>query len=181
MASQIAANSGNPGLRCAVHCPSDRDLTVHGTEQEHSPKRRRVNLSLTRISASKCKRGMCSESRRRGSQIATPSTVLIVALVASLSVICPILSTAQSQVTEYQLKAAFLFRFAQFVEWPAEALGKAGDSFLICVVGEGPFHGDLEQTIQGKVIAARTVRVRHVKQVQEAQGCRVLFIGKDEF
>lgn len=89
---------------------------------------------------------------------------------------------AQSaSVTEYQVKAAFLFHFAEFVDWPPGALGNAGDSFLICVVGEDPFHGDLESTIQGKVIAARTVRVRHVKQVQEAQGCHVLFIGKTEF
>jgi hypothetical protein len=102
-------------------------------------------------------------------------------LVALLCVIHPTISSAQSQVDEYRLKAAFLFHFAEFVDWPAGVLGNPGDSFLICVVGEGPFHGDLEATIQGKVIAARTVRVHHVKQVQEAQGCHVLFIGKDEF
>src|ERR1700722_5127277 len=89
---------------------------------------------------------------------------------------------AQSaSVTESQVKAAFLFHFAEFVDWPAGALGNAGDPFLICVVGEDPFHGDLETTIQGKLIATRTVRVRHVKQMQETQTCHVLFIGKNEF
>lgn len=139
-----------------------------------------MNLALTRISTSKCNRGMRSESRRRGSQIATQSTVLIVALVASLSVIWPIMSTAQSQVSEYQLKAAFLFHFAQFVEWPAGALGPGDNPFLICIAGEDPFHGDLEEAVRGKFIAAKVVRIRHIKQIQESAGCHVVFIGKDE-
>jgi hypothetical protein len=105
---------------------------------------------------------------------------LIVALVASLSVICPIMSTAQSQVDEYQLKAAFLFHFAQFVEWPAGALGLSDNPFLICIAGEDPFHGDLEEAVRGKFIAAKVVRIRHIKQVQEGAGCHVVFIGKDE-
>ncbi len=104
-----------------------------------------------------------------------------VVLVALLIVICPKVSNAQSQVDEYRLKAAFLFHFAQFVEWPPEALGNADNPFVICVVGEDPFHGDLEGTVEGKYIAARVVRIRHFKQFQEGQGCHMVFVDrKDE-
>jgi hypothetical protein len=104
-------------------------------------------------------------------------------ILAFSAVVMFLISSGKAQsasVTEYQVKAAFLFHFAEFVTWPAGALGNAGDSFLICVLGDDPFHGDLETTIQGKILATRTVRVRHVEQEQETQGCHVLFIGKNE-
>jgi len=115
-----------------------------------------------------------------GGPVGARSKLLVGAFVALLIAICPTVSIAQSQVDEYRLKAAFLFHFAQFVEWPAEALGNADNPFVICVVGEDPFHGDLEETVRGKTIAARMVRIRHIKQVQEGQGCQVVFIDKDE-
>jgi hypothetical protein len=101
-------------------------------------------------------------------------------LVASMFVICPPRCKAQSPVDEYRLKAAFLFHFAQFVEWPTEALGNISDPFVLCTVGDDPFHGDLEETIRGKTIDERVVRIRHLSQIQEPQGCDVLFIDKDD-
>jgi hypothetical protein len=108
------------------------------------------------------------------------ASVLAGVLIALLCVIHPTTSSAQSQADEYRLKAAFLFHFAQFVEWPTEALGNADAPFVICIAGEDPFRGGLEETVQGKLIDSRPVRIRHIKQVQEGQECRVLFIGKGE-
>src|ERR1700689_1427913 len=60
---------------------------------------------------------------------------------------------AQTPVSrEYQIKAAFLFNFAQFVEWPATTYTNAGQPFTIGVLGEDPFGPALEQTIQGETI-----------------------------
>jgi hypothetical protein len=105
---------------------------------------------------------------------------LVAILVASLCVISPKMSSAQSPVDEYQLKAAFLFHFAQFVEWPPDAPKDPDGSFLLCVVGEGPFHGDLERIVEGKLIADQLVRVQHIRQLEDSQGCRVVFIGANE-
>lgn len=105
---------------------------------------------------------------------------LVAILAASLCVICPKMSNAQSRVDEYQLKAAFLFHFAQFVEWPPDALKNPDGSFLFCVVGEGPFHGDLERIVEGKLLADKLVHVQHIKQLQDSQGCYVVFIGANE-
>jgi hypothetical protein len=139
-----------------------------------------VNLSPSPLGLEKC-----SSRLRRGLgnpcvQVRSCSTLLVGVLVASLCVIHPTISSAQSQVDEYRLKAAFLFHFAQFVEWPTEALGNADAPFVICIAGEDPFRGGLEETVQGKLIASRPVQIRHIKQVQEGQECRVLFIGKSE-
>jgi hypothetical protein len=82
--------------------------------------------------------------------------------------------------SEYQVKAAFLFHFAQFVDWPSEAFKDAGSPLTYCTVGEDPFHGALDASLNGKMLGARAFRVQHFKQTQEAQGCQVLFVGTAE-
>jgi hypothetical protein len=137
-----------------------------------------VNFFCSRISVGKrtgCLLGGPGDAARvRG------RSKLLIGVLFALLAIRPMPSTAQSQVDEYRLKAAFLFHFAQFVEWPAEALGNANSPFVICIAGEDPFHGDLEEAVEGKSIGSRPVRLRHIKQLRESQGCHVLFIGKDE-
>jgi hypothetical protein len=87
---------------------------------------------------------------------------------------------SQSQADEYRVKAAFLFHFAQLVEWPTEIPGDPNRPFNICTLGEDSFRGELEDTVGGKSIGTRTVQVRHFKQPQEALGCQILFIGSSE-
>jgi hypothetical protein len=82
--------------------------------------------------------------------------------------------------SEYQVKAAFLFHFAQFVEWPPEAFQEADSPFTYCTIGEDPFRGALDTSLNGKTLGARSLRVRHIKQAEEIAGCQVLFIGAEE-
>jgi hypothetical protein len=81
---------------------------------------------------------------------------------------------------EYQVKAAFLFHFAQFVDWPEETFKDANSPLTYCTIGGDPFHGALDTSLSGKTIGARPFRVLHFKQPQEIQGCQVLFIGAEE-
>jgi YfiR/HmsC-like len=85
---------------------------------------------------------------------------------------------AQSNDDEYRVKAAFLFHFAQLVDWPADSLKGADNSLLLCTLGADPFQGALESTVEGKAIGNRVIRIRHLKQAQDMQGCRILFLGK---
>jgi len=82
--------------------------------------------------------------------------------------------------SEYQVKAAFLFHFAQFVEWPAETFKDTASPVTYCTVGEDPFRGALEAGLSGKTIEGRPVRVAHFKQAQEIQGCQIVFLGAAE-
>ena len=81
---------------------------------------------------------------------------------------------------EYLVKAAFLFHFAQFVDWPSEAFKDAASPLTYCIVGEDPFHGSLDASFNGKTIDGRWVRVLHLRQGQEVQGCQVMFMGAEE-
>jgi len=89
-------------------------------------------------------------------------------------------SAQTNSSSEYQVKAAFLFHFAQFVEWPEETFASANSPLTYCTIGEDPFHGSLDAALNGKTIGARSFRVMHFKQPQEIQGCQVLFIGAKE-
>jgi hypothetical protein len=87
------------------------------------------------------------------------------------------ISTQASASSEYQVKAAFLFHFAQFVDWPPEAFKDGVSPLTYCTVGEDPFHGALDASLNGKTIGGRPVRVLHYKEAREIQGCQVLFVG----
>ena len=105
--------------------------------------------------------------------------------VASLTILAGLLLAAgrarsgeQSTDEEYRIKAAFLFHFAQLVDWPPETRTGAANSLFLCTVGDDPFQGALESTVAGKVIGDRMLRVRHLKEADDMQACHVLFLGK---
>jgi len=106
--------------------------------------------------------------------------VPVCALVLVLFFGCVGTLPANSTTEEYTLKAAFLFHFAQFVEWPEETFKEVNNPLTYCTIGDDPFQGSLDTTLSGKTIGARSFRVQHFKQPQELQGCQVLFIGAGE-
>jgi hypothetical protein len=81
------------------------------------------------------------------------------------------------------VKAAFLFRFAQFVEWPPDTFKEPNEPFTYCTIGEDPFHGALERTLTGKTIEQRPLRVQHLNgggagpNSGKIGQCQVLFVG----
>jgi len=87
---------------------------------------------------------------------------------------------AQGRVEEYQVKAAFLFHFAQLVEWPAGALNASDRSINLCIFNDEPRRRELQDTIAGKPIGVRVLRVRMLDQQQSIQGCNILFLSRDE-
>ena len=85
--------------------------------------------------------------------------------------------SAQQQATEVAVKAALLYRFASYVEWPAEVLGAPGSPFVICVTGSDEVATELEQLVKGRTIANRPVTVRRLKEGEGVSGAHVLFVG----
>jgi hypothetical protein len=118
-------------------------------------------------------------SGRRVRQL--PHRLAVVALAALLCVVGVRCVAGQGNVSsEYQVKAAFLFHFAQFVDWPPEAFKEPGSPLTYCTAGGDPFHGALDASLNGKAVDGRWVRVLHFRQAQEIQGCQVLFLGTPE-
>ena len=81
--------------------------------------------------------------------------------------------------SEYQLKAAFLYNFAKFVEWPAESW-EAGKPFVVAVLGEDPFGPVLDVTMAGKSVQDHPVEVRRVSRPEDARGAHILFVSASE-
>lgn len=85
-----------------------------------------------------------------------------------------------AQPSEYQLKAAFIFNFAKFIEWPPPAASNQESPFKIGVIGENPFGGELEKVIRGKIVSGRTFIVKQIKNLSEIKSCQILFISQSE-
>jgi len=94
--------------------------------------------------------------------------------------VCSQFARAQSDVDEYQVKAAFLFHFAQFLDWPPVALDAQDRSITLCIFDDEPRREALQSTVEGKLIGARAFHVRLLSQAQEIQGCNMLFLSRDE-
>ena len=81
---------------------------------------------------------------------------------------------------EYQVKAAFLFNFAKFVEWPQDAFKGPDDPITICVLGQNPFGSALEDVVRNKTVVNRTFAVREVANAQQAGKCQIVFVSSSE-
>ena len=79
--------------------------------------------------------------------------------------------------TEYQVKAAFLYNFAKFVDWPPSAFSDAKQTLNICVYGRDPFGTALEDALLGKTIGERRVSLGRAMQFQDLVGCHVVFVS----
>jgi hypothetical protein len=82
--------------------------------------------------------------------------------------------------TEYQVKAAYLFNFSQFVEWPTTAYASADAPFVIGILGEDPFGGALDQVVRGESMSGHPLVVKRFRDAGEIAGCNILFIGRGE-
>ncbi|MBI4601283.1 MAG: YfiR family protein [Planctomycetes bacterium] len=78
---------------------------------------------------------------------------------------------------ERAIKAAFLFNFTKFVEWPASAFGDAKAPFVIAVLGEDLFGELLEAAVKGKVVKGRPITIRRYTEVKELGPAHVLFVS----
>lgn len=81
---------------------------------------------------------------------------------------------------EYQVKAAFLYNFLQFVEWPDTAFPDAQAPLGIGVLGENPFGNVLDEIVAGEIIRNRTVVVRRTFDIEALNHCNVIFISASE-
>ena len=73
------------------------------------------------------------------------------------------MAIAQAQLSgEYELKAAFLYNFTKFVEWPEQSFKTADDPIAICILGENSFGRALEDAVAGRSLERRKLVLRQV-------------------
>jgi hypothetical protein len=99
---------------------------------------------------------------------------LMLALPAAL-LVCS--GTTSAATPEVEVKAAYLYKLASFVRWPA---GAGGGSFKFCIAGRDDVAGVLQQLVRGQQVDGRALSVAQVtaSQADQAKGCQVLYLGR---
>jgi hypothetical protein len=80
---------------------------------------------------------------------------------------------------EYLIKAALLFNFAKFAQWPETAFGSDSAPLRVCVIGENPF-GSALTSLEGKTAIDRPLAVARIATVEDAPACQILFVSASE-
>jgi len=84
------------------------------------------------------------------------------------------------RLSEYQVKAAYLYYFTTYVDWPPDTFSRSGDALVVGVLGEDPFGAILDDTLRGKAVGSRRLVVKRIGNIREARECHLLFISASE-
>ena len=82
------------------------------------------------------------------------------------------------QAAESSVKAALVYKFASYVEWPAESFTSPEMPLAICMVGAEEVAADLEPLVRGRTVNNRTIVVRRLKEGDAIGGCHVVYVGR---
>jgi hypothetical protein len=106
--------------------------------------------------------------------------IALVLVMISLFSASPVGLAQGNPPTDYELKAAFLFNFAKFIDWPPGTFASPQSLFAICILGRDPFGSVLDEALKGKTIGGRPFAVRRLKDKAEGRQCQMVFISSSE-
>jgi hypothetical protein len=102
-------------------------------------------------------------------------------LAAGLAFLLARPAAAQSvRASASEVQAVFLFNFAQFVNWPADAFPDPQEPLVIGVLGKDPFGSFLDEMVRGETIRGRAFRIDRYRRLDEVKGCHILFVSRSE-
>src|SRR5688572_26870190 len=114
---------------------------------------------------------LCQRGIKGGFLSALVAVLFMLAVTVALSV------PASAQVSkEYQLKAVFLWRLAQFTQWPSDAFDSPESPIVICVLGENPFGDALSAAVAGESAHGRKFVVQQHRVVEQIKTCHILYL-----
>lgn len=124
-----------------------------------------------------------SESKR--SSVTRRASIALFTLVAMLSLHVAS-AAAQSTASEYEVKAAFLFNFVKYVEWPPKSLPEKDTPYIIGVLGDDPFFDAkalvnyLDVAVKDKAINNRKLVIQRASRISNLKDCHLVFIARSE-
>ena len=83
-------------------------------------------------------------------------------------------------LTEYQVKAAYLYNFLRFVKWPGHAFKDEQQPIIIGIFQFNPVEQDLRKIIANRTIGSRLIVIKTLESPQDAQGCHAVYFGDIE-
>jgi len=101
----------------------------------------------------------------------------LLAAAAALSCVAPLVPARADASLEYAVKAAYLPKFIPFITWPDSAFASPATPVTICVLGDDPFGGKLEQAAGGTKSGERAIVVRRLAEPDPSASCQLIFLG----
>jgi hypothetical protein len=121
----------------------------------------------------------CVKARARQRGIWHPIALCFLSVVAGGLCSAPVRADSTT-LTEYQVKAAFIYNFAKYVRWPEASTSETKRPFVIGVIGRDPFGQALDDAIRGQSLQGRAVSVKRFGRVEEVADCDILFVSSSE-
>lgn len=106
--------------------------------------------------------------------------IVFLGVVATAGLFCLIAAVQAEQPGEYAVKAAFLFNFTKFVEWPDSSFPNPGAPIVLGIVGEDPFGAETEHSVSTQMAQGRPIVVRKYRFGDNLRSCHLLFISASE-
>jgi YfiR/HmsC-like len=109
-------------------------------------------------------------------------TVYLCLCISFIGILALLVSGADAQETkrgEYEVKAAFIYNFLKFVQWPDKAFSENPSTINVCIVGEDPF-GSAIKIFQGEKVSNKTIEINRPESLHGVKNCQVLFISRSE-
>ena len=105
-------------------------------------------------------------------------------LAAAIVFFCSVCLQSQvgggSGASEYSVKAAFLYQFSLFIDWPSDAFANPSAPLIIGVLGDDPFGSTLDKTVKDKTVNGRRFVVKRFESLEDLQYCHILFVSSSE-
>jgi hypothetical protein len=108
------------------------------------------------------------------------SVVLLLVCALLLPVLQQSAAAQAASVSEYQVKATFLFQFTQFVDWPPEAFPAGQTSLVIGILGQDPFGSFLDETVRDEKASGHTLAIQRYRRLEDVKNCQVLYVSRSE-
>jgi YfiR/HmsC-like len=116
-----------------------------------------------------------SDQRLRGRHL-VPVLACVAALAAGLARAAP----PEPSARETQIKAAYIYNFTKFIEWPAGTFGSDAAPIVLGTFGDGPLHRELQTLVDGRKINGRPIVVRRVATVPEVTAAQLVYVAPAE-
>jgi hypothetical protein len=135
-----------------------------------------VGLACRAVQAIECLAGTRNSNWRSSARVSVVAC-LVVLLLAAQTDPGGFRVWADEPHTEFQVKAAYLFNFLKFVEWPEEPGNDPHGAWVVGFVGDSPIGDELAHLVEGKSILGRGLATRRFRDSDDLRSCNILFIA----
>ncbi len=127
------------------------------------------------------RRGKGKATSLRQIPLSGPAMLFFFAATVAFACVSAFALFAQAKPTsEYGIKAAFLYNFAKFVEWPPGVLASPKSPLTVCVFGADPFGAVLDDIVRGQTIDTHEIVTHRTNNLEELKACQIIFMSKLE-